>query len=236
MEKTLRTLWLHGLLALILLTMGGCVTPQYNYQPTATNVSYPALNSVNTAYVGDEILKQGRLIERDAIFVEQSLKIASLGSYVVTRGYYVKTGSDEESDFYVPATGADGGTITKGSLTDPWKAIQFYKSTNRICVITSYNSPVCGAANGVRRCKYSSLSDNSFQQTLIYSGKIGNRIKLGYREFSNNMARPAYSNDAEYDLGESSFVGYKGARLEIIEATNEYVKYRVLQNFNKADF
>ena len=79
------------------------------------------------------------------------------------------------------------------------------------------------------------LSDDSFQQTLIYSGKLGNKIKIGYREFSNNQARPAFNNDVEYDLSESAVIGYKGARLEIVGATNETIKYRVIQNCNRAE-
>ena len=220
---------------LLVIFVSGCVTPQYNYQPTATNVSYPAINSVNTAYVGDELLKQGKLIERDAIFLDHSLKIVSMGSVVLSRGYYVKIGENEESDFYEPASGPDGGTITKGPRTDPWKAVQLYKNKNRICIVTVYNVSVGTDANGVRRCKHSSLADNSFQQTLIYSGKVGSKVRIGYREFSNNLARPAFSNDVEYEVSESSIIGYKGARVEVIEATNEYMKYRVLQNFGKLD-
>ena len=221
---------------LLVTAASGCVAPKYNYQPTVTNLSFPTLNSENIARVGDEILKQGRLTERDAIFLEQSLKIVSMGSVELSRGYYAKVGEDEDSDFYLPANGPDGGTITKGALTDPWKAVQLYKTKNRICIVTVYNVSVGTEATGVRRCKHSSLSDNSFQQTLIYSGKVGSKIRIGYREFSNNMARQAFSNDVEYDLSESPFIGYKGARLEIIEATNEQLKYRVLQNFNKAEF
>lgn len=66
-------------------------------------------------------------------------------------------------------------------------------------------------------------TDESFQQTLIYSGKIGQKINVGYREFSGSVARPAFCNDVEYDLSESTTIGYKGARLEIIEATNDHV-------------
>ena len=77
------------------------------------------------------------------------------------------------------------------------------------------------------------VTEDSFQQTLIYSGRVGDKINVGYREFSNSMARPAFNNDVEYDLSESRIIGYKGARLEIIKATNESIKYRVLNNFNK---
>ncbi len=77
-----------------------------------------------------------------------------------------------------------------------------------------------------------SKSPNSFQQTLIYNGKIGNRITLGYREFSNDTARPAFNNEVSYDLAESTTLGYKGARIEIIKATNTDITYRFVNGFN----
>ncbi len=77
------------------------------------------------------------------------------------------------------------------------------------------------------------LRKNSFQQTLLYNGRIGNRITLAYREFSDNFARPAFSNTVEYDLSESSVVGYKGARLEVIKATNTELTYRVVSGFSQ---
>lgn len=75
------------------------------------------------------------------------------------------------------------------------------------------------------RVKKSILTHDPFQQTLIYSGKVGNKINIGYREFSNGLARSAFNNNVEYDLFESAIIGYKGAQLEILEATNQYIKY-----------
>jgi hypothetical protein len=49
------------------------------------------------------------------------------------------------------------------------------------------------------------------------------------------MARPASNNDVSYDLDESTKIGYKGARLKIINATNQYIEFKVISNFNKAD-
>jgi len=72
---------------------------------------------------------------------------------------------------------------------------------------------------------------NHFQQTLIYNGKIGNRITLGYREFSGDVARPAFSNEVSYDLSESAILGYKGARVEVVKATNTEITYKILSGF-----
>ncbi|MFM5853573.1 hypothetical protein ACET6I_20865, partial [Aeromonas veronii] len=38
------------------------------------------------------------------------------------------------------------------------------------------------------------------------------------REFSGDLARPAFNSDVKYDLSKSNVVGYKGAMLEIIKA------------------
>ena len=46
----------------------------------------------------------------------------------------------------------------------------------------------------------------------------------------------AFNNDVEYDLRESSVIGYKGARIEVVEATNEHIKYKVIQNFSRAPY
>lgn len=153
----------------------------------------------------------------------------------MTAGYYVKKGEDKTSDFYLPAPGRDGGQVQKAALVDPWECIQLSKTEPKIWVVTIFHAKVGNRADGVSRTKYSLVSDDSFQQTLIYSGKVGSKIRIGYREFSNSIARPAFNNDVDYDLNESRTIGYKGARLEIIEATNEYIKYRVLVNFNDAE-
>lgn len=75
------------------------------------------------------------------------------------------------------------------------------------------------------------MRSNSFQQSLIYSGRIGDKINIGYREFANSQARPAFNNDVEYDFNSSNIIGYKGAEIEIIEATNQFIKYKVIRNF-----
>lgn len=72
---------------------------------------------------------------------------------------------------------------------------------------------------------------NQFQQELLYNGKIGNRVALGYREFSGDLARPAFSNEVSYDLSESTTLGYKGARIEVIKATNTEITYKLVSGF-----
>lgn len=214
----------------------GCASPKYNYQAEATAVSDPPLNKEVLAQVGEEMVRQGTFYEREAIRLSAPKKFGMFGYYTMSAGHYVKTGQDANYDYYRPPTDGSrgGGTVDKAALSDPWEAIRLDRDGKKIAIVTVFHAYVSEPANGVTRTKVLSVADNSFQRTLLYSGRVGNKIRIGYREFSSNMARPAFNNDVEYDLSESNVIGYKGARIEVIEATNELIRYKVLQNFNSA--
>lgn len=212
----------------------GCASPSYNYVPEATDISEPPLNTVVTAYVGDAMVRQGRFTEHDAIYLFEPIKIGGLGHYTLSTGYYIKQGEDEKASYYLPPGGPKSGSVTKGALTDPFKIIKVDKRSNKICGVSILNAQVCSSKGNFEERKFSVATSDSFQQTLLYSGRNGDKINVGYREFSNNLARPAFNNDVEYDLSESNTIGYKGCRIEVIEATNELIKYKVIRNFNDA--
>lgn len=67
----------------------------------------------------------------------------------------------------------------------------------------------------------------SFKQELIYKGKSLNTIKLSYREFKDDFARPALSKELTYDLSESKIIEFQGRKIEVLEATNSGIKFIV---------
>lgn len=211
----------------------GCASPAYNYQAIPKHVSKPPLNTVNTAYVGDKMLEQGTFVDQEVLQIPSSTKLGFL--YTLTAGYYQKTGQNEKGGYYQPVNNiSNGGMVQKNPLADPFKSVMLGLD-GKLCVITVFNAKSCSENHQAKRTSIGVASDSSFQQTLIYSGKVGNKINIGYREFSSNMARPAFNNDVEYDLGESKQIGYKGALLEVIDANNQNITYKVLRNFNKAE-
>ena len=220
------------LFALASLVLVGCATPDFNYRPQSIQISEPPIGNIQIAYIGNSMLRQGRYIEHDSIYLPQ--KIVVSWAYDLLPGYYLKKGEDEDTETYYPSGGEESGTVHKAALADPWAAVMAYKEKDELCVITIFNGLSCEKTSNFIRKKKPMLTGDSFQQTLIYRGKIGNKINIGYREFSNNRARLAFNNDVEYDLSFSNIIGYKGTRLKIIEATNEYIKYIVIRNFNKA--
>ena len=212
------------------IAMTGCTSPRYNYAPETKQISEPPIGSVNVAYVGDSLLRQGMLSNVDGIKVSAPAKIS--WAYTVTPGEFKKVGNDGVNEFYMPAGGASSGNVDKSALADMWQAVMAKKDSQKLCVITVFSVAACNDGMPFERVKLNLSGDNSFQQALLYNGRVGNKINIGYRESSSNMARPAFNNDVEYDLSESKVIGYKGARVEVIDATNQMIKYRVITNFN----
>ena len=67
-----------------------------------------------------------------------------------------------------------------------------------------------------------------FQRELVYSGMSQSSLSLLYREFLEERARPAFSQELKYDFTPGTVIGYKGARFEILNAGNTSVTYRVV--------
>lgn len=67
----------------------------------------------------------------------------------------------------------------------------------------------------------------SNRKELIYNGKSKDTIKLAYREYKDDLARPAFYQDLTYDLSESKIIGFRSMNIEVIEATNSSIKFIV---------
>ncbi|MCR4309278.1 MAG: hypothetical protein NUW14_04545 [Deltaproteobacteria bacterium] len=75
--------------------------------------------------------------------------------------------------------------------------------------------------------KQAIFGKDDLKQELVYGGKSGNTIKMSYREFSGNLARPAFTQELTYDLTESKEIGFRRMIIEVKEATNSKIKYTV---------
>ncbi len=201
----------------------GCTTVQYNGAETLLKeVDYPELGKVVTVYVGDHLVQKGTTSEEDILVVHKTIDGVA---YDIPAKKYSQIGFDDEQDFY-SAVG-----VINGPLTDPIQALALKRTLDaELCVITVYGGSACYEGEYERK-KQLSERGNSFQQTLIYSGRVGNKINVSYREFSNNTARPAFNNDVEYDLSSSNTIGYKGALIEVIKADNSSITYKLIRNF-----
>lgn len=217
------------------LLLSACATTNRDYQPTFTQISDPPLNAVVVAEVGETMLRQGKYVETEAVFIPAEVRLGLLGAYKLQRGYYVKEGGNDKNEFFQPERSAEGGRVDVAALADPFKTVLIPRAGSKVCGVSILGGRVCENGVQFQRLQRPVLTADGFQRTLIYSGRVGNKVNISYREFSNSIARPAFNNEVEYDLGESSVIGYKGAEIEIIEATNRSIKYRVIRNFNSAE-
>lgn len=214
--------------------LSACASPNNNYRPRVVSISEPPLSQVSQKSIGETLVRQGDYTTAQSIKVESTNTVGGLGRYTIGAGYYIKQGEDEKSEYFQPEYGPEGGRVTKNAIADPFSAVQAYKDSPKLCGVSVFGGHVCKDNAPFTRTERNVLSANSFQQALIYSGRYGDKLRIGYREFSNSMARPAFNNEVEYDLSESNIIAYKGARLEVFEATNEFIKYKVISNFNKS--
>lgn len=219
------------LIAFAMLGLAGCATPLTDYRPQTRTISEPPINSINVAQIGDRMLVQGNIVEREALYFPTTQKASF--QHTIQAGYFPKQGESADYIQYSIVNENGSGKVIDGIMSDPTQALALRKSDNAICMFTIYNMNVdCKTGLSFEKKNWATASANSFQQTLIYSGKVGNKINVGYREFSSDLARPAFNNEVEYDLKDSRQIGYKGALLDIIEANNQMIKYKVIKNFN----
>lgn len=224
------------IIAAMSFTLFGCVSDiKYNYVPETSQISFPELNTVTTTYIGDDMIRQGNIKLVDTISFSSKTDITrTIQSFIIDAGDYPKLGEDKTYLFF-DSKSIDGKSIVKSYTNSlPVIGIRVRKDNNKneVCLSFPTGTDFCNYDKQYQFKKVSITGENQFQQILIYTGKIENKINIGYREFSNNMARPAFANNAEYDLSSSKIIRYKGAVIEVLEATNQYIKYKMLSNFN----
>ena len=178
-------------------------------------------------------------MNREALKLNQVVKVSG---YTLSPGYFPKTGEDADSYYFSfsPVSISDGngnqlGSLQKGVLQDPAQSVEVQKQGNKLCVITVFNLHSCKSGKPFEITSYRQSGDASFQQTLYYNGRVGEKINIGYREYSGDMARPAFSNEVEYDLSVSNSFSYKGAKIVVHNADNNQIEYTVVQNFRGYD-
>lgn len=225
-----------------------CTTTDIRFGGDAisTNTSHPELNTVTTVSVGDIMLMQGVETKTSAIIIKNDTAHGC-----VRKGVYKLEGEEPKKGWklYSPIYSTGANFVSNGMYNAPrylvvgdyTVIIDQYNNTEKIP-----NALSCSGFNLYGRLMRfylipeedyevsSVVLDNAknFQQTLIYTGRDKNIVKFSYREFDNNNARPAFTIDVQYDLSISKSISFKNANLEIIDATNNSITYKVLKNFN----
>jgi hypothetical protein len=209
----------------------GCSTapPQFNYEPAQENISIPAPGEVRTARAGDEILRSGRFVARDTIFVPAALQVSA---YRISPGSFKKVGRGPEGDFFLPAGGPDTGAFAPiGGLVDPPQALLVTSKAGALCVVTVYYISACdrptaavtfASAEGFER---RTVREPVSGIALLYAGTRDNMMRLAFRELADPAAQTV---PLEFNLASSRVISVRGSSLEVLEAGADSMRYRVL--------
>ena len=217
-------------MGVLFLALSACATVSYNYVPETRLQGSPPIGEVRTVSIGESLLTQGVVTTFDVIEVPKATKVSVI---VVGKGTYRKVGSEGPFEYYGTDSDARAGKFGGSANIYHSITIRIETTTGSTCFIGDglKMCPTPPVKLEFTRATGTSQAPTELQQTLLYNGKVGNKLNIGYREFRGDLARPAFSNEVEYDLNESPVIGYKGAALEVIQATNRSITYKVLSNF-----
>ncbi len=72
-----------------------------------------------------------------------------------------------------------------------------------------------------------------FKSELIYLGRADNVISLRYLDYTNDLGKPSYTQELKYTLDAKTptEIAFRDARLRILQADNEGIRYDILSSF-----
>jgi len=236
-----------GGLAAVLLS--GCAsTPIRMVESTQSRtINDPAVGATATRGIGETLIAQGVRTTGPALEVidatqfnkadgEKSIMTCAVtvqpGNYF-KRGEYTKDpqGADCYGPVQMQLTLADGGTNWNCPGQMMFADICRDAQGNYFAALALTKAYLKQDFDHLRVGEKVVERKPNFVQELVYTGRERDTLKLLYREFSDDIARPAFAQELTYDLAESRTVGFRSARIEVVEANNTEITYRLVSGF-----
>lgn len=238
LRRTKRPVICTLLLAAVSLIITSCAKPPApadNYTdlpPVQRNISTPSVGVIAEREVGETIIADSSLLlYRGVEFlapVEYThatirFRISAGQRFTENRAANGQPMFCGKADAFVPATPKANGE---------WG--QCFFLVNGVLLTASDSAPLNvspGANLDFHLIDIVVPTERSIERRILYSGRTGDRLLLSYREFREGLARPAFTQDVVFDLSKGREIGFRGARFEIINASNTSVRYRLLRAF-----
>jgi hypothetical protein len=194
----------------------------------------PALSDQHTAQLGDTLVVTSRLVKIPAIHVaepiEQRTRYMALparlkieaGTFLARYTYAGETCYQSQSPRMATVSGDPIDVLLCVNQSGTARVVQADDPGDEFPL----QSPI-----RFERTTFVDRSAPSFEQELVYNGRAGDVLKFLYREFLSDTARPPFTQEVQYDLKAGNTIGFKSARIEVIDATNTSITYRVLAHF-----
>lgn len=218
----------------LMLCVAACASAR-PLMPITMKLDAPPVGQVNTQELGDTLVTKGQVRTYDGLVVSGPVNVSSFTvEYIYPPQTYLARNEDDNWVYYAAADARIRDVVTgeipyapyssgvARSKKNPSDLRQYFKAGLAL-------SPVEMPPFEARKVEVA--VEDSFRQELIYNGRAGSTVKFLYREIAGGSLRGGFSQDVQYDLSEGNIVGFKGARIEVLEATNARIQYRVLATF-----
>jgi hypothetical protein len=204
----------------------GCASVQ-TVPPVYQTGSFPPINSSTVVNVGQVMVSEYDYLAQDRAILRDSLpgSFWSGRSGAVAGTALVAAISSGEKVYCLPP-GGNGFPCLKDSNGDGY--------FDRSSTMNMYGMLV--NESNISNVGYRQANQNiedGFKYELIYQGRDGDVVRIAYREYTENLARPAFSQDLTYTLDEagSTSVRFKDVSLTIHGADNNEIRYTVQSGF-----
>ena len=199
------------------------------YKEITNNV--PEVGEKKEVYLGDRMLIQRTGEWKECIVPKDSFKIPVFagGAEMFLKANQPLCKKDADSELYEDKINSLLFKLTEKNNK--------YGLTP--CILRTFNAK-CFKSKTIKNLDKTNLEvsdryflyrENTFQQSIEYSGKNENNLKFIYSEFTDGFARQAFNREFQIDFSEGNVAAYKGAVIEIHQATNTKILYSVIRNF-----
>lgn len=216
----------------------GCssIRPVQSYAPTINykkeTVQNYEIGQTKKIYIGDNIIEKGNIVFEE-ITSGQYKAIRDIGKcFKKDHLYKVIYVDQEDGSLYLEFCGTNMARGVK--INNDGEILDEHMFYHNLGGWQNHLAVRVGAKLGEK--VFEPLSNTtkagkgSFKIEIIYSGLDKNNIKATYREYKDDIARPAFYQDLVYNLEKSDIIRYKQFKIKVLEATNEGLEYVVLED------
>ncbi len=183
---------------------------------TGQRRSLPGLSLANELSWGDGVLRKRFTVAPGRLAARQS---------DARHIYYFSDRMTARDPLFGTAPYASGGLCRAKDGSGPVRGF----ITPGQCVLTWNATPE------IRDIRIEEADEGARRRELIYHGRAEGRLRFLYRETSGDGSSQTQAQTIDYDLSQSAVIGFRGARLEVLEADNTRLRYRLLAPFDAED-
>lgn len=214
----------------------GCATVTVEEQSitSAKTGQVPALNQESTVAVGGTMFSQFKYWSRTGYRLDEAVNMSfALGRISAPKGTFLAKATSgggkpayctENRTYIDPLVGphsiacflGDGGRLTQVSATP-----------GMVSLTKDLSKPITFSIS-----ELVTQNDNAFKYELLYQGIAKKTLRIAYREYLREMARPSFFQEATYDIDElPTIISFRSVSIRILSADNNSLKYEVLSGF-----